>query len=469
MNKKGVWLLPTLGRLELLKECLASLIWAETSTPGWILVDAGDFIANQQEYQSLVLPKDWQIIQTTSITMGSKFREIWDSYKDFDWVGTINSDHQIMTKGWDKTMLSHLRDHLILGTNDGKTPDKPWMFPKKLCGATMWSGKVIRTLGYLMYPGLEQLYIDDQFELLGAQAGAIQLLKEVCVWHNHVFAGRAKDDSHSKVYREGWNDPTHVNGDETRVFNHWKETQYQKDLEKLVAIQPRMGLQVATPSHDGNVSFGYALGLTDLALFFNQNNIYFEMARVVGSSLLPHARNSLIAMFLKSKCQRMLFVDSDQSWTKEACLALFQSNRRIIAGVTPHKRFPINLNFTPLPEHEHFFKDLSNKASAEFQEYVNKCANQQGEIEVSKAGTGFIMIDRSVFELMLPHVQEYQAFDNNPDVKHHEYFAMGAIGGKYEGEDYMFNSMAKKLNIPTFISARSLVGHRGSFEWQVGM
>lgn len=467
--ENGVILLPTLNRIELLKRFIKSYIECEWKMPLWILIDQGDFISKQQAYQEIKLPPQMKIIETSGITMGAKFRELWDQYKDMDYVGVLNDDHIICTKHGDATMLASLREHMILGCNDGPTPDKPWMAPRKLAGLTLIAGKVIRALGYLMLPGLHQLYPDDVWETIGGQAGAIQILMNVCVHHDHVFAGRTKDAGFDKVYPEGWNDPTHVNGGETRVFNEWKAKQMASDLQKLVNLQPKQGLQIATPSHDGNVAFGYAMGLTDLALFFNQNNIYFEMARVVGSSLIPHARNSLVDMFLKSKCQRMLFVDSDQEWSKEAALMLFQSNRRIIAGVTPHKRFPINLNFDPLEKHRHFFKDHSNKSSQEYVEYAKANANAKGEVEVAKAGFGFIMIDRSVFELMKPHVEEYQAFDNNTEVKHNEFFAMGATEGKYHGEDWSFCALAKKLNIPMFINVNCVVGHKGSMVFQVGM
>lgn len=466
---RGVILLPTLDRIEMLKTFIKSYKENEWEAPVWILVDKGDYIAKQQAYLDLPLSPTMKIIETNQVTMGGKCRELWELYKDLDWVGLLNDDHVICTKGGDKTMLSSLRDHMIMGCNDGPEPSKPWMSPNKLAGLTLWSGKVIRTTGYLFPEGLNQLYIDDVWESLGGQAGCIQILMNVCVHHNHCFNGRAKDETFNKVYPEGWNDPAHVNGAEARVFNEWKLKQLPKDLDKLTAIQPRQGMMIATPSHDGNVAFGYALGLTDLALFLNKNNVHFEMARVVGSSLIPHARNSLVNMFMKSKCQRLLFVDSDQEWTKEAALMLFQSNRRIIAGVIPHKRFPINLNFNPKEEHRHFFKDHSNKSSAEYADYAKACMDQKGEVEVEKAGFGFIMIDRSVFELMIPLVPEYEAFDNNPDVLHHEVFAMGAVNKKYLGEDWSFCVMAKRLNIPMFINVNAQVAHQGSFTFRVGM
>lgn len=467
--KNGILLLPSLNRIELLKRFFKSYHENKWEMPGWLLVDKGDYLSKQLEYQELDLPGNWLIKQTTGVTMGDKCRELWDSYKDMEYVAILNDDHVICTPQGDKTMIASLRENMILGSNDGPTPDKPWMAPRKLAGITIWSGKVLRTVGYMFPPGLHHLYIDDVWEQLGGKCGAIQILMNVCVHHDHIFAGRVKDDTHAKVYPDGWNDPSHPNGEETRVYHNWLKSNMDKDVQKLMDIQPRQGLMLATPSHDGNVAFGYATGLTELAMILSQNNVHFEMARVIGSSLIPHARNSLVQMFLDSKCQRLLFVDSDQSWSKEAALALFQSNRRIIAGITPHKRFPINLNFEPLEEDKHYFKDLTNKSSLEFQEFVNKKADQTGEIEVAKAGTGFIMIDRSVFELMKPKVEEYMAFDNNPSILHREFFQMGAKDGKYQGEDWSFNHLAKELNIPVYISARSLVSHSGIFTWSLGM
>lgn len=465
----GVLLLPTLNRIELLKKFIKSYKETESSVETWILVDQGDFISKQTEYQALELHSQMKIVETNAVTMGGKLRELWEKYKNKDFVMLCNDDHVLKTKGWDKTIVAHLRDHMVIGTNDGETPDKPWTAPNKLGGMTCWAGKVIRTVGYIMPDGLNQLYVDDVWETIGRRCGNLQILMNVCVFHDHAFKGRAKDDTFHRVYPEGWNDPNHANGGETRAYQEWQRVHADKDCQKIMDLQPKQGMQIATPSHDGNVAFGYALGLVDLALFMNQHNVYFEMSRVVGSSLIPHARNSLVDMFMKSKCQKLLFVDSDQIWTKEAAIMLFQSNRRIVAGVTPHKRFPMNLNFDPLPEHKHFFKDHSNKSSAEYAEYAKANMDAKGEVEVAKAGFGFIMVDRSVFELMQPLVSDYRAFDNNDEVIHHEYFAMGAVDGKYYGEDWSFCNLAKKLNIPMFINVNAQVQHRGNFDFTVGM
>lgn len=252
-----------------------------------------------------------------------------------------------------------------------------------------------------------------------------------------------------------------------QVIEEWfKSGTAEKDLSKIIALQPKTGLMIATPSHDGNVFINYALGLCDTAIHLSQHGVYFEMARVVGSSLIPHARNSLVDMFLKSKCQRLLMIDSDQGFDKSAVLHLFQSPKLIIAGITPHKRFPMNLNFEPLQEDNKYFSNLTNKGIEEFRVFQKDKADQLGIIEVNRVGTGFIMIDRKAFEIMKDHVSDYEPFDDRPEVKHLEYFWMG--GGKvdqnkrYLGEDWNFCRLAKKLNIPIYINANAIVTHHGS-------
>ncbi len=453
----GMILLPSLNRIELLKRFFKSYKDTESELPGLLLIDNGDYISKQLEYQALDLPKNWKIIETIGISMGEKVQEVWEQFIELDFVILLNDDHILKTKHWDRIMSSQINGSNILGTNDG------WQAPKRLAGATAWSCKVLRTIGWMFPPGCKHLFIDSAWEFLGGKAGNVNILMDVMVEHAHAFKTGEKDSTHLQVYPEGWE-----SGPDAKAFQAWMEKDAQKDLERLVAIQPKQGLMIATPSHDGSCTLDYALGLTDLSIFFTQQNVYFEMARVVGSSLIPHARNSLVDMFLKSKCQKLLFVDSDQGFNKESVLALFQSNRRVIGGVTPHKRFPINLNFDPLEEDKKYFKDLNNKAVQEFVHFANDKADKvSGEIEVEKTGTGFLMIDRSVFELMKDQVEHYQPFDHSDASHHGEYFKMGAENGKFFGEDWGFIKLVKQLHIPIYISARCLVSHRGNYTWNV--
>ncbi len=489
----GVCLLPSLNRAKLLERFFESYKDTESEVPVWVLVDKTD--PQKEDYLKLTLPKGSILILTEAITMGDKVREVWDRFIDMDFIMLVNDDHILKTKHWDELVIQRVTGTNVVSTNDG------WMGAARICGATCWSGQVLRTVGYMFPEGLQHLYVDNVWEFLCGKTGSCQIIMDVLVEHDHAFRNGVKDYTHYKVYPEGWQNPTP--GSDTFYYQKWLSENAEKDATKLMSIQPKQGLMVATPSQDGKTSMCYTLGLVDTTLFMSQQNVHFEMARVEGSSLLPHARNSLVDMFLKSKCQKFLFVDSDQGFDRSTAITLYRSNRKIIAAVTPHKRFPVNLNFEPLPEHAHYFKDLYNKSEEEYFKYAKECAGFEGEVEVSKAGTGMIMIDRSVFEIMDQHMTKeeeklatfikelkenqsiwekhgelvdtylptsfsYQAFDNNPTMLHREFYSMGAVGGKYRGEDWKFCELAKKLYIPTFINSNVVIPHHGSHIYQIG-
>ena len=459
----GICLLPSLNRPRRLEEFFKAYRKAEWSIPGWVLIDKGDFISRQQEYQALDIPSNWKIVQTNEITMGGKCREMWGEYKDMDYVMLLNDDHLPITERGDLRIVSQINGTNLIGTNDGPSPDKPWNAPNRICGATTWSGKVLREVGYMFPKGLSHLFIDDLWANLAGRAGCAQVLMDVCVHHNHAYITKEEDDTHKKVNsQESWQQ-------DFDAFQRWLKEDAAADSKKLVALQNKQGVMVCTPSQDGNSSLDFGVGLMDGSNALNHHNIYFEFARVDGSSLLPHARNSLVNMFLESKCQRLLFIDSDQGYNRNHILHLLNSNRPIVAGVTPHKRFPINLNFEPLEQDKHFFPELHNKGPDEFFKFAKAKGDVKGEIEVNRAGTGFMMIDRSVFQIMIDsgEVPKYKAFDDRADVYHHEFFKMGSADELYRGEDWFFCQLAKKLNIPIYISSFVCPSHKGTYTWRV--
>lgn len=460
-----MWLLPTLNRSKLVQEFIESYKESESTTPVMLLVDESD--PDLENYKTLNLPEKFTLKLTKSVTMGDKIREVWDEILKCEWVGILNDDHRPRTKGWDQVIVSQLNGANIAFTNDGPTPDKPYAFPNKICGAIAFSGKVLKTLGYMFPPGVQHLFSDDAWGYLFGNARAAIALGNVCVEHDHAYKKPELQDETFKLINgpQGLVNGQGIGGlwpKDREAFQKWLETQAQDDLQKIIDIQPKMGIMLATPAHDGLVSINYAMGLSDTSVTLNQQGTYFEHARVIGSSLICHARNSLADMFLKSRCQKLLFIDADQGFNRDAVFRLFVSSRRIIAGITPHKRFPMNLNFEPLEKHYKYFKDLNNKSVEEFQTYAKECANEQGEIEVARSGTGFMCIDRSVFEMMKEHVPEYFPFDHNEKVRHREYFKMGASNdGRYRGEDWLFCDLAKKLSLPIYINIHSFVSHQG--------
>lgn len=466
---RGVWLLPTLNRPGVLKSFIEAYERTEGSTPVWILIDDND--TSLSGYKQLKMPSQFTIVPTgNAITMGDKVRHVWDSISSMDWVGILNDDHRPKTLKWDQAVISQINGSNVVFTNDGYVNAQG---PNRIAGAICFSGKFLRTLGYMFLPGLHHLYSDDTWQVLCGKPQCAFYMPDVLVEHDHAYKNKdLQDDTFFKINGpKGLNEQRVGEGgfwpNDKQVFEKWMSSgQAEKDVQKILDIQPKTGVMIATPAHDNWVAIEYAMGLSDFSNSLQQQNVYLEMARVTGSSLVAHARNSLVDMFLKSRCQKLLFIDADQGFDRNACWPIFQSSRRIIAGVTPHKRFPMNLNFEPLQKDKSYFKDLNNKSVEEFMKFARERADKSGDIEVNRAGTGFICIDRSVFDILKKddEVQEYFPFDGNDQVTHHEYFKMGiSESGRYKGEDWHFCEQAKKNGIPIYINVNSIVAHLGQY------
>lgn len=469
---KGCWLLPTLGRPNLLKEFIDAYKATESSTDVWVLIDEDD--PRLLEYRALELPQSFLLVDTGKArSMGDKVRHVFDSVKSFEWVGILNDDHRPRTPKWDQAIISQIQGHNVVFTNDGYVNANG---PQRIAGGICFSGKWLRSLGFMFLPGQHHLYSDDLWQVLCQRPACAMYLHDVIVEHDHAYKNPSLQDETFKIINgeKGLNDQRVGEGgfwpNDKKVFEEWLGSRAEKDIQKIMDIQPRTGVMIATPSHDGQVLFEYALGLSEFQLALKSQNIHMEVARVVGSSLIAHARNSLVDLFLKSKCQKLIFVDADQGFDANTLWPLFTSPRRIVAGITPHKRYPINLNFEPLMKDHKYFKSLVDKGPEEFLSFAQEMADQNGEIEVNRAGTGIMCIDRSVFEIIGKDAEEYLAFDSANDIIHKEFFKMGPSGnqGRYKGEDWHFCELAKKHNIPIFIQSRSVATHAGQHIFRAG-
>jgi len=229
--KQGMWLLPTLNRPRLLQEFFNAYRKSQGTTPGLVLIDEVDYAKNKAKYDILPWPQNWGKKITKGVTMGDKFRETFNMYKDWDWVGILNDDHRPKTLYWDQEILKHLETFTIIGTNDGETPDTPWQLNKILCGAIVLSGPLLRSLGYMFPPGLNHLYSDNAWQYIGERLEIIKTLPHVCVHHDHAYIHGRKDSTTLKVNsKESWEH-------DERVYNVWLKERADLDIAKVYSTR----------------------------------------------------------------------------------------------------------------------------------------------------------------------------------------------------------------------------------------
>ena len=232
-----------------------------------------------------------------------------------------------------------------------------------------------------------------------------------------------------------------------------------------------MRVALCTPSLDGKVQDEYALSLVQTVLACAKEGIDVWPCGARGITVVHDARNHLVARALHAGADKVFFIDADMSWRAEDFIRLVKSGEPLIGGVYQQRTryFHAQLQFTTK------FKTMPPVIS------------DDGYLHVHGMGTGFMCIDRKVFEdiaaagwapLYMPKMEALKAGSalNRMHLEYRHYFSFGWLmqpiediapeyrqildemgypyetgedGGKYVrlecGEDFNFCNKAKDL------------------------
>lgn len=108
---------------------------------------------------------------------------------DVPMLGFCGDDHLPRTEGWDTAVLAALHD---LGS--GIVYGNDLLQGERLPTAAFMTSDIIRTLGWMVPPGLIHLYIDDAWRELGNAMGRLKYLPDVVIEHMHPAAQKASWD-----------------------------------------------------------------------------------------------------------------------------------------------------------------------------------------------------------------------------------------------------------------------------------
>jgi len=120
----------------------------------------------------------------------------------------------------------------------------------------------------------------------------------------------------------------------------------------------------------------------------------FDADKIVNESAVHRARNTIVADFLESRFQKLMFIDADIcNFTADDIARLWNINTGlagITAGIYPMKKFG------------------AAYAAWRNGSLVDRASFGQEPFEVDYAGTGFMMIDRAVFTKIIQKFPEIE-------------------------------------------------------------
>jgi uncharacterized protein YlxP (DUF503 family) len=179
---------------------------------------------------------------------------------------------------------------------------------------------------------------------------------------------------------------------------------------------------IGTVSSSATVSAYYLTSIIKSQKLLMENNIDCYLDIIIDEPLIQLARNKLLSIFIKSDCDELIFIDSDQAWNPEDLLKLINSDKDFVGA-------PVILK-------------TSNNYNVSFEE-----VSKNELMEVDYVGTGFLKISRLVAEKVFDSSQEYLDGDSLCKMA----FEVKVVDKNILSEDFVFCKKWKDLGGSIFI------------------
>jgi hypothetical protein len=249
----------------------------------------------------------------------------------------------------------------------------------------------------------------------------------------------------------------------------------QEDLDYLQKVK----LHIATPCYGGMCGSDYAMSIFKFIDLATSLGLQVSIQQLSNESLITRARNLLADHFLKeTDGTHLMFIDADISFEPINIIKLILRKKEIVGGAYPIKQ----INWDTILKNKNLIDSVEGLmySSSSYvvnlpQSSVEKSALSGGKIEldnglleVSGLGTGFVLIQREVFEKM----EKY--YDNDwflyKDKKVHLFFdtAIEEQTREYLSEDYFFTRRWLNIGGFTWIDPTVSLIHTGYYRFNGG-
>ena len=211
---------------------------------------------------------------------------------------------------------------------------------------------------------------------------------------------------------------------------------------------------IAMPCYD-SVKINTMLSVIKLVQQLGKSGIAVGI-NTMKSPLIHQARNYLTSVFLTTKYQYLLFIDSDVEFEPESVMRMLVSKKRIVC--TPYRVKAEQLD-------KHIY-------TVEFKNPKNIPFLPGGLVEIEAGPTGLMLIDRKVFEKIMkkyPYLKIKNKATPTADKSHefyYNFFDFGFNEGYSTGEDISFCRLARKNNFKIYANTESRTKHHGSWAWE---
>jgi hypothetical protein len=222
----------------------------------------------------------------------------------------------------------------------------------------------------------------------------------------------------------------------------------QQSIQVNIDYLKTTKVHICMPCYGGQLTESTFMSYIKWGNTARQLGIDWTMETLTNESLISRARNTLTAKFLNNKdSTHLMFVDADIGFEPWHLLVLLNRQVDVIGGLYPMKSLPIKWCVNSFDGAEEGVDGLQ---------------------EVSKTGTGFMLIKREVFEKLNAHPATKPFINDiglpaelDPYMK--TYFDTAVRDNRYYSEDWTFCENWRDLGGRVWVDKRVLLKHTGTY------
>ena len=286
-------------------------------------------------------------------------------------------------------------------------------------------------------------YFDEEFSILADLEWYIRIVKghELHIIQEPIARIRMRDNGANLSAPKPATMAKHC--DELDVI---RERHWPVDMEKKKYI-------FATPFYDVKGFSPYIASMFQTVYALARHTKQeFDFLELSGDSYVWRARNLLAERFLLGDGTDLIFIDSDHGWSLESIMRLIKADADVVGGAYPTKN-----NW----EHYSVVVYTDEKGIPE--------TRADGLIRAQKVPTGFMKINRRVFEKMKKAYPEnwYWEGGNSGQIrKIYDYFGHMTVDHVKLGEDISFCKRWELIGGELYVEPRCQIDHIGTKTWR---
>ena len=259
-------------------------------------------------------------------------------------------------------------------------------------------------------------------------------------------------------------------------------------LEIKVEELRQHSLFIGTPMYGGQCAGLYTKSTNDLSMLCSTHQIPMKYYFLFNESLVQRARNYIVDEFMRSECSHLLFIDADIGFNPRDALGLLAiqisdpDKYDIVTGPYPKKT--IAWEKVAKAAEQGLAKDNPFNLEQYTSDYVFNPVKGMTQfklsepVEVSEAGTGFMLISRKALEKYRdaypelsyrPDHARTDQFDGSREITAFFDCIIDPESKRYLSEDYFFCRKARAIDLKVWMCPWMQINHVGSYIFRGNM